>query len=66
MWVSTWLWGALVGDATVDCPYGGIVQMDTTTLVPMTVLTLGIWTPIHVSWMCERPRRTLDSVNAGP
>lgn len=57
MWVNSWLWGILVDDVDVPCPYGGVVEMDAAAVVPVSVLTLGVLTPLHVTWTCELPRR---------
>jgi hypothetical protein len=65
-WVNSYLWGILVDDAEVACPYGGMAQIDAAAVVPVSVLTVGIVTPMRVSWTCELPRRRLEDENAFP
>jgi hypothetical protein len=56
-WVSTWLWGLVAADpidARPSCPTG-IAVVTTETSFPnglVSFLTLGIWTPQHVTITC--------------
>lgn len=64
-WVTDWAWGLFVDGETVACPYGGVVNLDSTVLVPIAVVTLGVVIPAHVTWTCELPQRDLEHVSHG-
>lgn len=65
VWVHNLFWGILEDDANVQCSHGGLASVETNVVVPVSVLTLGIWTPTRVAYECELPRRRLEEVENG-
>lgn len=65
LWLNSLFWGIVQDNANVACPFGGFAEVQTSVVIPVSILTLGIWTPTRVSYRCEVLQHNLKELENG-